>query len=277
MGQDPQTHQSVVMLQTDSQVPTVTDIYRLPTLAMMALLFCVLVLLLSKLRGLGSLLGLVISLAIVIWLLIPWILSGGSPLLASIICSLLVMLTTMYLAHGINRQTSIAILSTFIVLTLTGILASLFVAGTQLTGLGSEEAAFLTFSNSNINLRGLLLGAILIGTLGVLDDVTTSQTATVFELARANPKLNRSQLFTHALAVGREHVSSLTNTLFLAYTGASLPLLILLTTSNIQPLWVTLNSQLFAEEIVRTLSGSIGLVLAIPISTYIATRFAARR
>lgn len=141
----------------------------------------------------------------------------------------------------------------------------------RLTGLGSEEATFVQFLGSGtVNLRGLLLGGIMLGALGVLDDIAVSQVAVVFELAAAKPKIKFEELFRRAYTVGKTHVASLVNTLVLAYAGANLPLFLLFMTSQNTPAWVALNSQVIAEEVVRTLVGSIGLVLAVPLTTLLA-------
>jgi uncharacterized membrane protein len=174
------------------------------------------------------------------------------------------------LAHGFHKRTFLAILSTAITLHLALALGWISVSFSKLFGLGSEDAVFLSFGEfSNIDLKGLLLGAIVIGSLGVLDDITTAQTATIEEIHKANPKLNFTELYTRGLSVGKEHIASLVNTLILAYVGASFPILILLVTST-TPLWVTLNNEFMAEEIVRTLIGSITLITAVPISTVLA-------
>jgi uncharacterized membrane protein len=183
------------------------------------------------------------------------------------------MFITIYLAHGFSKKTTIALISTFLTLILTGALSTLFVHMTFLSGLGSDDAYALQIGpEAKINFRGLLLGGILIGTLGVLDDVTTGLSASVFELYKANPKISFGQLLKSGLAIGREHISSLVNTLVLAYAGASLPIfLTLVLNPNNYPLWSILNSELIVEEIVRTLAGSIGLVAAVPLTTFLAT------
>ena len=152
-------------------------------------------------------------------------------------------------------------------------LSSLFVKLTFLNGLGSEDAASLRFgATGNIDFRGLLLGGILIGALGVLDDVTTGLSASVFELNKANPTLKFGALFASGLSIGKEHISSLVNTLVLAYAGSALPIFLMITLNvNKSPLWLILNDQLIIEEVVRTLAGSIGLVAAVPLTTLFAT------
>ncbi|HYC80108.1 MAG TPA: YibE/F family protein, partial [Candidatus Binatia bacterium] len=129
-----------------------------------------------------------------------------------------------------------------------------------------------------LNLRGLLLGGIILGVLGVLDDITTAQSAAVYEIRRANPALPFKELYSRGLSIGREHISSLVNTLFLAYAGASLPLFLFFTAGDHpQPFWVTLNSEFIAEELIRTLVGSVALMLAVPITTFLAAYYFSRR
>jgi len=150
----------------------------------------------------------------------------------------------------------------------------IFVEGSQLLGLGSEEAMFLQLDPSlTLNLQGLLLSGIIIGTLGVLDDVTASQAAVVDEISKANESLGFKELYKRGLSVGHEHIAALVNTLFLAYAGAALPLFLLFYINKTQPLWVILNGELIAEEIVRTMVGSSALVLAVPITTALAAYF----
>jgi len=165
-------------------------------------------------------------------------------------------------------------LSTLITLGISIGLATFFVNISRLLGQGSEDAMFLANSSlGEINLQGLLLAGIIIGTLGVLDDITTAQTSVVGELRLANPTLSKHELHKRALVVGKEHISSLVNTLVLAYAGASLPLFLLFSAYPDTPFWYSLNSQFISEEVVRTLVGSTALILAVPISTYIAAHF----
>jgi uncharacterized membrane protein len=180
------------------------------------------------------------------------------------------MFVALYLAHGFNARTTTAMLGTLASLAITGLLAVVFVEATKFTGFGSEEAVFLQISAQQVNLQGLLLGGIIIGTLGVLDDVTVTQASSVWELHAANPNLGTTGLYRAALRIGRDHIASTVNTLVLAYVGASLPLLLLFTLSN-RPLGDVLTSEVMAEEIVRTLVGSIGLVASVPITTALAS------
>lgn len=268
--------QTVVVIQTvgpqTEPLYQIIDVYRLDTIVPYLVLFAAAVIALSRWRGIGSIIGMAISLGVIWQYIVPNILAGHDALLVSITGCLFIMTTTIYLAHGFSRQTTIALISTFATLILTGILAVLFVNAAQLTGLGSEDAYSLKLGPlSTINFKGLLLGGILIGALGVLDDVTTGLTASIFELRNANPSLKFRHLLGAGLRVGREHITSLVNTLVLAYAGASLPIFIMLISNpNNYPLWSILNSEMIVEEIVRTLSGSFGLVMAVPITAVLA-------
>ena len=154
-------------------------------------------------------------------------------------------------------------------LALIAALAAVFVAACTLTGLADEDAVFLSAASRDLNLQGLLLGGIVIGSLGVLDDMTVTQTAAVWELRRANPRFDLRALYRAAERVGRDHIGSTINTLVLAYAGAALPLLIFFTQSNLE-LRTILTSEVIAVEVVRTLVGSIGLIASVPITTALA-------
>ena len=254
----------------------IADRYRLDRIIQLIILFFVGIIFLSGKKGIGSIIGMLVSLGVIIKYIVPQILAGHNPLVVSIIGCLIIMSTTIYLAHGFSRKTTIALIATFLTLIATGFLSVLFVEITHLTGLGSDTAASLKLGlTSNINFKGLLLGGILIGSLGVLDDVTISLAASVFELAKANPKYTFSDLFTSGLTIGKEHIASLVNTLVLAYAGASLPIFIVIVLNpNSYPLTVILNDGLIIEEVVRTLAGSIGLISAVPLTTFLAANFA---
>lgn len=256
----------------------ITDKYRLNSVAIISLSFLIFVVIVARKKGLGAIIGMLLSFMVIIKFIVPQITSGNDPIIISILGGLFIMFTTMYLAHGYSLVTTISVLSTFISLIIAGLLAHLFVGFSYLSGMGSEEAFTLQFGpTSIINLKGLLLGGIIIGVLGVLDDVTTTQTATVFELRSANKKLTFSKLFSKGMAVGVEHVASLVNTLIMAYAGVSLPLFILFTLNpQQQPYWVILNNELIVEEIVRSLAGSFGLIVAVPLTTFIAAFVAIR-
>ncbi len=267
----PQTEVVIVEQKTDNDsLYFVTDIYRLPRLLIVFGLFILLIVVFSGFRGVTALAGLGFSIWLLLYYVVPSIAGGADPMTVSLISSVVIAGISLYLAHGFNRRTSISLASTLVTLVLAVIAAVSFVSLTKLFGLGSEESLELQYGAVNqLNLQGLLLAGIIIGALGVLDDITTAQTAAIEEIHRANPKLTFHDLYTRGMSVGREHITSLVNTLALAYAGASLPMLLLFTVYH-QPLWVTLNSEFVVEEVVRTVVGSLALTLAVPITTLFA-------
>lgn len=250
---------------------SIIDKYRLNGIYYMLIFFFLLVFVVAGKKGINSILGLIFGIFIILKFIVPLIIQGYDPLLVSVTGSAMILVGAIYLAHGISRQTTSAVISTVISLMITGILAVFFVSISHLTGLGSEDSYSLQLGNSQIDLRGLLLGGIIIGTLGILDDITTSQAAVVYELYKTDSRLQLFELFRRGFRVGREHVASLVNTLVLVYAGVSLALFIIFVINPAhQPVWVLLNYEMISEEVVRTIAGSIGLTLAVPISTFIA-------
>jgi uncharacterized membrane protein len=249
------------------------DVVRRQSLLPLLVLFLILVLLIGGWRGLGSLFGLTVSLLVVALLVVPLIADGRNPVLVVLVGSFIIVPLTFYFSHGFNKKTTIAIAGTVIALTISGFLAQGAIKATQLTGLVSEEAGFLQSADPGVyNLTGILLAGIIIGLLGVLDDVTVSQAAIVSELLAVNKNITDKELFFRAMSIGKDHVSSMVNTLILVYTGASLPLLLLFH-HNPQPFLQIINYEIFTEEIVRALIGSIGLILAIPLTTVLAIKW----
>ncbi len=258
----------------DGRSYAVIDSYRLSSLGILALIFIVCVWFFGRIRGLSSLLGLTFSIGVLIFFIVPQILHGRDPFLISVIGSLIIAFVSLYLAHGFNRRTSLALVSTVITLIFSALCSILFVTVAKLFGTGTEEALYLQIGQTeNINLQGLLLGGIIIGIMGVLDDITTAQTAAVDEISKANPSLSVRELYVRGLSVGKEHIASLVNTLALAYAGVSLPLFLLFIVNKGQPLWVIVNGENIAEEIVRTLVGSSALIIAVPVATFLAARW----
>ena len=201
---------------------------------------------------------------------LPALLQGEDPLAVALVGAATVGFMVLYLAHGVSIRTTIAVLGSFASLALTGLLGWLFVGATHLTGQFGEEQSFLVSFGSNIDFQGLLLAGIVIGTLGVLDDVTVTQVSAVAELHTADPTMGSARLYSAGVRIGRDHIASTVNTLVLAYAGASLPLLLLFVVTS-QGAGTTITSEIVAIEIVRTLVGSIGLVAAVPLTTYLAT------
>jgi uncharacterized membrane protein len=232
--------------------------------------FVVAILLISRWKGLRSLISMAFSLWVIVSYIIPHILTGEDPVRVSIIGSVILLGVTLYLTYGWNLKTHSAVLGMIFVLVITGTLAYVFVLFTHLTGAGDENALYLIqMLNSRINLRGLLLGGMIIGALGVLDDLVTTQASAVFELYGANPGLGFRGLYNSAMRIGQDHVAATVNTLVLAYAGASLPMLLMFSLGR-GDFGYVVNFSFIAEEIVRTLVGSLGLVAAVPLTTAIA-------
>jgi uncharacterized membrane protein len=206
---------------------------------------------------------------------LPAILSGRSPLAVAVVGAGVIMFAVLYLTHGLSARTSTAVLGTLVSLALIGVLGAGFSAAARLTGLDDQTNALITSLGTGVDARGLLLAGMVIGALGVLDDVTVTQTSAVWELHAANPRLGTSGLFRAAMRIGRDHVASAVNTLVLAYAGASLPLLLIFQLSG-RSLADVATSQDVAMEIVRTLVGSIGLVASVPVTTAVAALVASR-
>ncbi|MCU1485903.1 MAG: hypothetical protein JWN67_2649 [Actinomycetia bacterium] len=238
-------------------------------ITLLVVLFVVASIVFGRWSGVRALAALVVSLLAIVWFVIPSVLHGHSPIAVAIVGSSLIMLAVLYVTGGFTTQSTVAVLGTMLSLALIAALAWLFVTGSKLTGLADEDAVFLSAANGTINLQGLLLGGIVIGSLGVLDDMTVTQVSAVWELRRANPAYDVRALYRSAERIGRDHIASTINTLVLAYAGASLPLLIFFTQSNLQ-LRHILTSEVIAVEVVRTLVGSIGLIASVPITTAIA-------
>ncbi len=256
---------------------SVVDKYRLPSLWLWLLLATVLAVIFAGWRGLGALVGLGISAAIVVGFVIPQVLAGHNTLLVAIAGCVMIAASTIYLAHGFSRSTTLALASTYITLGISIALSTIAVHVAGLTGLGSEDIAYLHQQLPALDIQGALLAGILIGMLGVLDDVTVGQAATVKQLMLANSKLGWQQLYWRALKVGREHISSLINTLILAYLGSSFLFVLFIVATSNQPLWVIINSELVMEEVIRSLVGGTALILAVPISTILSAYFLTRR
>lgn len=253
---------------------SIHDRVRRTPVLQLAVLFSLLVVAVGGWRGTTALIGLGATILVVGRFIVPGILAGRDPLLVCIVGALVIMTATLTLGHGPNRRTAIALGATTVALLLGGVFSAWAVDLARLTGL-TEDSATLQLLAGSLDLRGLLLGGIILGAVGVLDDVTTTQTATVFELREANAELGAAELFARAMNVGREHIAATTNTLLLAYAGTSLPLLVLLTAQH-QPVGVLLSFDTLATEVVRTLAGSTAIVAAVPLTTALAAFDAAR-
>lgn len=257
----------------EGEVYSIVDHQRSTELWILAGAFALAVVAFGRLRGLSALAGLAVTFTVLIFFVVPAILQGEPPLLVAIVGSAAVMLTVLYLTHGFSLSTTVAVLGTLASLALTGGLAALTVGAMHLSGVADDLSTFLS-STQTLNMQGLLLAGIVIGSLGVLDDVTVTQSATVGELARADPSYGIRDLYRAGMRVGRSHIASVINTIVLAYAGSALPLLILIV-ANRDPLGEVVTDQVIAQELVRSAVATLGLIAAVPITTLLAA-YAAR-
>jgi uncharacterized membrane protein len=235
----------------------------------LAAAFGVAVVALGRLRGFTALAGLAASIAVLLMFVLPAVLDGRNPLAVAVVGSAAIAFLALYMAHGFTTMTTVALLGTLGSLALTAILADAFVELAQLSGFASEEAVIVQIGAARIDLAGIILGGVVIGALGAIDDMTVTQASAVWELRAADPRMSRGSLARAGLRIGRDHVASTVNTLALAYAGASMPVLLLLVLSR-QSLGTLVSGEVLATEIIRTLVGSIGLVAAVPLTTWLA-------
>lgn len=267
----------VVVLESetpDGLAYAIVDHQRGHQLWLLGIAFVLAVVAFGRWRGVSALAGLAVTFFVLLWFVVPAILAGSAPLLVAIVGSAAIMLTVLYLTHGFAWSTTVAVLGTLGSLTLTGVLALVSVEAMHLTGFADDAATFVGEVHS-VNLQGLLLAGIVIGSLGVLDDVTVTQAATVEELARANPTYRFRDLYRSGSRVGRSHIASVINTIILAYAGSSLPLMILIVAGS-QSFGDVVTDQIIAQEIVRSAVATIGLVAAVPLTTALGAATARR-
>ncbi|MBC9726483.1 YibE/F family protein [Streptomyces sp. TRM68367] len=248
---------------------SVTDVNRRFPMALLAGIFALAVVVVGRMRGVMALLALAISFLVLNFFILPAILQGSNPLVVAVVGASAIMLIALYLSHGLSARTSVAVLGTLVSLLLTGVVGLLFIGWAALTGNTDDNTGLIHGLYPGIDMSGLLLAGVIIGSLGVLDDVTVTQTSAVWELHEANPSMGWRGLYRAGLRIGRDHIASVVNTLVLAYAGAALPLLLLFSIAQ-SGVGTVANSEIVAEEIVRTLVGSIGLVASVPVTTGLA-------
>ncbi|MGW7304206.1 YibE/F family protein [Streptomyces sp. NPDC054835] len=248
---------------------SVTDVNRKLPLAVLAGIFALVVVAVGRMRGVMALIALAVSFLVLTFFILPAILEGSNPLVVAIVGASAIMLIALYMCHGLSARTSVAVLGTLVSLLLIGLFGSLFIGWASLTGNTDDNTGLIHGLYPNIDMSGLLLASVIIGSLGVLDDVTVTQTSAVWELHQADPRMGPRALYRAGIRIGRDHIASVVNTLVLAYAGAALPLLLLFSIAQ-SSVGTVANSELVAEEIVRTLIGSIGLVASVPVTTVLA-------
>lgn len=250
------------------------DYYRGRSLLVLVITFVAFGIIVSGWKGVRSLIGIALSLVVIIVIILPGIQQGKDPLATSIFGSFFFVSYSLYIVYGWNMKTHAAVVGSLLALIITGILAFIFVDQSRLTGYGNENMFYISqLTQNTLNVRHLLLAGILIGTLGVLDDLVISQSSAVFELYRNNPAQNFQSLYRSAMNIGKDHIAATVNTLVLAYAGAALPMLLLFSYRSVDFL-MAINLEFIAEEIVRTLVGSLGLFAAVPITTSLAALIA---
>jgi uncharacterized membrane protein len=271
-----------VMLGVQSNAKTIAERYqyvdhdRTKPLLILALVFSVAVVALSRWRGFAALIALAVTAVMLTQFILPAILSGSNPLLVAVVGGSVVMAIALFLTHGINAESSIALSGTIAALGLTVLLGWFFTKFCQLSGLASDSASAVKQFFPNVDLVGLLVAGMVIGALGVLDDVTVTQAAAVWELSAANPSASRRELMGAGLRIGRTHVASVVNTLVLAYAGAAMPVLITFAIQGI-PGRYAISTEIVAMEVVRGLVGSLGIIAAVPLTTALAAMAVADR
>ncbi|MBD3281101.1 hypothetical protein GF389_06335 [Candidatus Dojkabacteria bacterium] len=249
----------------------ITEVYRASNILWFVGIYVVLVLIVGRWQGLGSLVGLVLSIFVILKVTIPMTLNGYDPISVSLFGGFLVLIPSLYLSHGFNKKTTIALAGTTFGLLLTGVLAYIAINTASLTGFGNEEALYLVSGEEQtFNMQSILLASMIIGGIGLIDDVTVGQVAVIREIFEENKGITVQKLYAKAMNVGKDHIASMVNTLFLAYAAASLPLLMLLVNAGADVENIA-NIENFSEEIIRTLVASSGLVMTLPITTLLGS------
>ncbi len=255
---------------TSGQAYALADVNRTVPLFALSALFALAVIVLARWKGVSALVGLAASMLILGVFVLPALIEGSSPVAVAAIGSGAIAVVSMGLAHGFNVRTGVALIGTLIALVITTLLGSLFTNLMNFTGIATDDAAYLYAISGNVlDLRGLLLAGLVIGALGVLDDVTVTQAATVWEVYGADQRVSLRSLWAAGMRVGRDHVAAVVNTLVLAYVGAALPLFLLISISD-APMLQSINSETIAAEIVRSMVGGLGIIAAVPITTALA-------
>jgi uncharacterized membrane protein len=245
-------------------------------LLLLTVVFMIAVVVLSRWKGVAALLALGLTAVLLLKFILPAILQGSNPVLVAVVGGVVIMVAALYLTHGVNAQTSVALLGTIGSLGLTALLGWFFVDISKLTGLASENIGSIAQFATKVDLIGLVTAGFIIGTLGVLDDVTVTQATAVWELSAANPSASRRSLVSAGLRIGRAHVASVVNTLVLAYAGASLPILMVFAMGAVPPAYAISTEQV-AVEVIRGLVGSLGIIAAVPLTTALAAMAVAHR
>ncbi|AEH09324.1 YibE/F family protein [Candidatus Protofrankia datiscae] len=254
----------------------IVDFQRAAPLGWIAALTAVMVVAVARWRGLAALAGLVLTYLVIVRFTLPSLLDGHSPVAVALTTGAALMVGLLYLAHGVSARTTVALLGTLASLALTAALGAAAIDLAHITGLGSDEDVTLKAFAGELSLPGLVLASVIIGSLGLINDMTVTQAAAVWEVSDAAPDTPVRRLYRTGMRVGRDHIASSVYTLALAYAGAALPTLLLFTLADRASADVA-TSELVATEIVRTAAGTVGLVASVPFTTAIAALVVSRR
>ena len=252
------------------------DFERRPVLLVLALIFVVVLVFFAGRQGVRALLSLAASVAAICFILVPALLHGYDPALTVTALAAVILAVVLFGTHGRQAKTVIAYGGTMAAVVITALIALVSVKLMRLSGFSDDASVYLNFATDGaLDLSGLLLGSIIIGILGILDDVAMTQASVVQELKAANPLLTVRELYERAIKVGRDHIGSLVNTLALAYVGVALPLILLFAKTETDLLF-SLSREVVAVEFLRIIVGSIGLILAVPTTTLVAAWYFAK-
>lgn len=261
----------------NKQVASIVERERTLPYAIIIGIFLLVVASVGRLRGVFSILAMVASFLFLTGVTIPQIIAGVDPVMMSLLTGLIIVPLTFYISHGFSNQTTLAVIATIIALAITGVLAVIFTQISFLTGSNSEEAIATAFKfGDDFKMSNILIAGMIISSMGVLDDVTISQIDIVYSLSKAKPDMKKPALFAEAMKIGRDHIASLVNTLVLVYAGAALPLFLIIYQTDV-PLWIILQKESIAEEVVRTVVSSIGIILAVPIATFLGVKWGRKK
>jgi uncharacterized membrane protein len=251
------------------------DLNRSNLLIWIAIVFAIVTIIIGRWRGIGAIVGLILTFIVLLYFMFPALLEGKDPLAVAVVAASGLVLILLYTAHGLSIKTSVAVLGTLFGIALTATISFLVVGVGNFSGISSDDD-FLLAGVTQIRLDGLLLAGIIFASVGVLNDVTVTQASAIWELKESQPNYSAKELFVSGMRIGRDHIASTVYTLLFTYAGAALPTLLLIVLAD-RPTGFIISSEAISQEIVRTLVGSIGLVLAVPITTILAAVLAEKK
>jgi uncharacterized membrane protein len=250
----------------------IADFYRLDKLLILVLIFFLIIFFVIGKESIGSIISLILSFVIIFGSILNNLINQTDPIITVLLSMIFLIPISFYISHGISKKTTIAIIGSLFSIIIALILSLIFIKKSFITGTTAEETSFLaTITQKNFDFQGLLIASIIIGIFGSIDDIAISQVSVVEKIISANPKMPAKEIYQKAIAVGKDHVNSIINTLVLVYTSASLPLILLFSVSN-KNFFEVLNYEIISVEIIRILIATICVIIAIPLTTYLAVK-----